>query len=213
MRCPYCSHPESRVTDSREAEDGIRRRRECLSCGQRFTTFERLLVSTLYVVKRDGRREPFDRDKLLAGLRKACEKRPLPIGSIEAIAADIESALTALNIAEVPSREIGELVMERLRALDPIAYIRFASVYRHFEDLEALRDEVDRLSRPGAPRPGPDQLPLFDAQRVGGLRPLPPRAAGGPRRRTARSRRAAEAHGSPSHTPRRTGEAGSSGAP
>ncbi|HXF50072.1 MAG TPA: transcriptional regulator NrdR, partial [Dehalococcoidia bacterium] len=163
------------MTDSREAEDGIRRRRECLSCGQRFSTFERLLVSTLYVVKRDGRREPFDRTKLLTGLRKACEKRPLPTGTVEAVAADIESALTALGVAEVPSRDIGELVMERLRGLDPIAYIRFASVYRRFQDLDELRDEVERLSRPAPRGPSPDQLPLFSAESVGGIRALPPR--------------------------------------
>jgi transcriptional repressor NrdR len=184
MRCPYCGHPESRVTDSREAEDGIRRRRECLSCGQRFTTYERLLLSTLYVVKRDGRREPFDREKLLAGLRKACEKRPLPAGSVEAVAADIEAALMALGVAEVPSREIGELVMERLRRLDPIAYIRFASVYRRFQDLDELRDEVERLSRPAEGTPGPDQLPLFNAELVGGLRAVPPRRRRGRPRRS-----------------------------
>lgn len=183
MRCPYCGHPESRVTDSREAEDGIRRRRECLSCGQRFTTFERLLVSTLYVVKRDGRREPFDRAKLLAGLRKACEKRPLPTGTVETVAADIEGALMALGVAEVPSRNIGELVMERLRALDAIAYIRFASVYRRFQDLDELREEVERLARPAPRGPAPDQLPLFSAEAVGGLRALlPRRRRGRPRR-------------------------------
>ncbi len=184
MRCPYCGHPESRVTDSREAEDGIRRRRECLSCGQRFTTFERLLLNTLYVVKRDGRREPFDRAKLLAGLRKACEKRPLPAGTVESVAADIEAALMALGVAEVPSREIGELVMERLRRLDPIAYIRFASVYRRFQDLDELRDEVERLARPGERIPGQNQLPLFNPELAGGLRAVVPRRRRGRPRRS-----------------------------
>lgn len=198
MRCPYCGHPESRVTDSREAENGIRRRRECLSCGQRFTTFERLLLSTLYVVKRDGRREPFDRAKLLAGLRKACEKRPLPAGTVESVAADIEAALMALGVAEVPSREIGELVMERLRRLDPIAYIRFASVYRRFQDLDELRDEVERLARPGERIPGQNQLPLFNPELAGGLRAVVPR------RRRGRPRRS-ETTG-PALTPRRETE-------
>ncbi len=175
MRCPYCAHPESRVTDSREAEDGIRRRRECLECGQRFSTFERLALGTLFVIKRDGRREPFSREKLLSGLRKACEKRPLPIGAIEAMAADIEATLTAMGVAEVPSAEIGALVMDRLRDLDPIAYIRFASVYRRFADLDELRSELDMLAQPRRSVPGVDQLPLFDPSAVGGLRPLPTR--------------------------------------
>lgn len=201
MRCPYCGHPESRVTDSREAEDGIRRRRECLSCGQRFTTFERLLLSTLYVVKRDGRREPFDREKLLRGLRKACEKRPLPAGSVEATAADIEAALMALGVAEVPSHQIGELVMERLRRMDPIAYIRFASVYRRFQDLDELRDEVERLARPAERAPGADQLPLFNAELASGLRAVPPRR---PRGRPRRSETASFAPAPRRETERRS---------
>jgi len=162
MHCPYCSHNESRVIDSREAEAGIRRRRECLSCGRRFTTYERVQVSPLLVVKKDGRREEFDRQKLLAGVRKACEKRPLPAGALEALVDRLEADLQALNTNEVLSARVGEMVMERLRTLDHIAYIRFASVYRQFADLDELRREVEalRVSRREKEQPA-DQLALL----------------------------------------------------
>jgi len=183
MRCPYCDHPDSKVTDSRETDDGIRRRRECLGCGQRFTTYERLQLATLFVVKKDGRREEFSRDKLLAGLRKACEKRPLPAGAVEAAAGEIESALLAQGLPEVSSRDIGEMVMRRLRELDLVAYIRFASVYREFRDLADLLREVERLAEEPAPAEGPGQLPLFDAEPPRG-RPRPAAARRGrPRKR------------------------------
>lgn len=164
MRCPFCGGQDSKVVDSRDVDDSIRRRRECLNpdCAGRFTTYERVQAVALYVAKKDGRREEFSREKLLAGLRKACEKRPLRAGALEAIAGDIESALYRGNASEVPSAAIGELVMERLRDLDPIAYVRFASVYRQFTDIEALRDELEALASGG--RPAQAQLPLPAAE-------------------------------------------------
>jgi transcriptional repressor NrdR len=161
MKCPYCGHPDSKVVDSRDVDETVRRRRECLNpeCAGRFTTHERIQAVALYIVKKDGRREEFSREKLLAGLRKACEKRPLRAGTIEAVAQEIESQLYSANTPEVPSTALGELVMDRLRDLDPIAYVRFASVYRQFADLDALRDELEALTS-GA-RPGGAQLPLL----------------------------------------------------
>ncbi|MEX0786630.1 MAG: transcriptional regulator NrdR [Dehalococcoidia bacterium] len=155
MRCPYCGYADTKVTDSRDSEEGIRRRRECLSCEQRFTTIERLMSSSLLVAKKDGRREEFSRDKLLGGLRKACEKRPLPAGAVEAVADAVEATLRGRGAPEVPGEDIGELVMSHLRELDHIAYIRFASVYRSFADLEELQEELESLASRGA-APGPD---------------------------------------------------------
>src|SRR6478672_3824295 len=145
MRCPYCGSEDSKVVDSRDVDDSVRRRRECLNagCAGRFTTYERVHAVALYLVKKDGRREEFSREKLLAGIRKACEKRPLAREAIDGLAADVESALYATNAAEIPSSAVGELVMDRLRDLDPIAYVRFASVYREFRDLAALREELE----------------------------------------------------------------------
>ncbi|HZP58177.1 MAG TPA: transcriptional regulator NrdR [Dehalococcoidia bacterium] len=162
MRCPFCRSEASRVVDSRDVGDAVRRRRECLNpeCGGRFTTYERVQAVALWVVKKDGRREEFSREKLTAGLRKACEKRPLPAGAIETIAGDIESRLYATNASELSSQIIGELVMEHLRALDPIAYVRFASVYREFRDIEALREELEALA--SGSRPAQGQLSLLD---------------------------------------------------
>ncbi len=164
MRCPFCGGQDSKVVDSRDVDDSIRRRRECLNpdCAGRYTTYERVHAVALYVAKKDGRREEFSREKLLTGLRKACEKRPLRAGALEAIAADIESALYKGNASEVPSNMIGELVMERLRDLDPIAYVRFASVYRQFTDIEALRLELEALA--SGSRPAQAQLPLPAAE-------------------------------------------------
>ncbi len=164
MRCPFCGHQDSKVVDSREVDDTIRRRRECLNpdCASRFTTHERVQSVALYIVKKDGRREEFSREKLLGGLRKACEKRPLPAGAVEALAADIESALYQTNVPEIPSTTIGELVMERLHTLDPIAYVRFASVYRQFADLAALQEELESLASGG--RPAEAQLPFVDPE-------------------------------------------------
>ncbi|MEX2226947.1 MAG: transcriptional regulator NrdR [Dehalococcoidia bacterium] len=161
MRCPHCEWLDSKVVDSREVDDGVRRRRECLNpdCGGRFTTYERVQAVALYVIKKDGRREEFSREKLLTGLHKACEKRPLEIGAIESLAGDIESTLYQANTPEIPSAFIGELVMDRLSHLDPIAYVRFASVYRQFADLDALKDELEALA--SGSRPAGAQLPLM----------------------------------------------------
>ena len=147
MRCPNCESRDSRVVDSRDLDDAatIRRRRECSTCGTRFTTYERVEAARLVIVKRDGTRQEFDRDKLAAGLRKALTRRPVPDGSAEAAADEIEATLKAEGMTEVPSSRIGALAMARLRELDQIAYIRFASVYQSFEDLEALKREVDTL--------------------------------------------------------------------
>lgn len=144
MRCQHCA-ADSKVIDSRVVDGGIRRRRECLACGRRFTTYERVEAASVLVVKRDGRREVFAREKLLAGVRRACEKRPLAAGVVEALVDDVERAVYACGDAEVASTTIGELVMERLRQVDDIAYVRFASVYRRFADLGSLRDVLDEL--------------------------------------------------------------------
>lgn len=147
MRCPYCFHPDSRVADSRPTDEGtvIRRRRECLGCGERFTTYEKVELTPLLVVKKDGRREPFEREKLLRGLLTACEKRPVSIDQLEQLAAEVERELRARLEREVTSKEIGELVMKHLRDIDGMAYVRFASVYLQFSDLQRLREEIDKL--------------------------------------------------------------------
>ena len=147
MRCPTCDERDTRVIDSRDLDDAatIRRRRECVTCGARFTTYERMEAARLIVVKRDGTRQEFDREKLAAGIRKSLTRRPVPDGAADQAADEIESALRAAGASEVDSSRIGELAMERLRALDQIAYIRFASVYQSFDDLETLKREVDSL--------------------------------------------------------------------
>jgi transcriptional repressor NrdR len=145
MRCPYCQRGDSRVIDSREVGTTIRRRRECIRCGQRFTTYERLTPVSLLVVKRDGRREPFDREKLYRGIYTACAKRPISDETIEAVVARVESDLFALGKAEVESRAVGEMVMDRLRALDDVAYVRFASVYRRFKDVDGLIEQINEV--------------------------------------------------------------------
>ena len=147
MRCPACGERDTRVIDSRDLDEGgtIRRRRECVRCGVRFTTYERVEAARLVVVKRDGSREEFDREKLAAGLQKALTRRPVPERAAEMAAELIEAELRAGGIGEVPSQRIGALAMDRLRALDQIAYIRFASVYQSFEDIEQLKREVDGL--------------------------------------------------------------------
>jgi len=133
------------VIDSRDVNDGVRRRRECLNCSQRFTTYERYQPASLFIIKKDQRREEYSREKLLGGIRKACEKRPLPAGSIEKIVDEIEVELYHAGKVEISSALIGDLVMEKLKELDYIAYIRFASVYREFADIRALKDAVDNL--------------------------------------------------------------------
>jgi len=145
MNCPYCGFEDSKVIDSRASEGGIRRRRQCLSCGQRFSTIERTELGVLLVAKKDGRREEFSRDKLLVGVRKACEKRPIPQGAVEALVDDVETQVHAQGKAEVPTSFVGELVIDRLRELDEVAYIRFATIYRHFADIEDLSEEIKSL--------------------------------------------------------------------
>src|SRR3989441_9459340 len=145
MKCPFCGGTESRVKDSRDIGDAIHRRRECETCKGRFSTYERVEKSHLMVIKRDQRREDFDRQKLYVGIRKACEKRPLPVGEIENAVEEIEQELYHLGRREIPSSVIGELVMERLQHMDKIAYIRFASVYRSFGDVETMFEEIQRL--------------------------------------------------------------------
>ncbi len=167
MRCPYCDHSDSRVTDSREVREGIRRRRRCLGCDARFTTYERLQPVALFVIKKDGRRERFDRDKVLAGVRRAGEKRPLAADALEGLVDDVEAELYGLGRTEIPSRAVGDLVMRRLKALDHIAYIRFASVYRDFADITALKEEVESLLDGAAASPKSGQLPLLGDDELG----------------------------------------------
>ncbi len=147
MKCPYCGNRKDKVVDSRESKDGsaIRRRRECLECGRRITTYEQIENVPIMVVKKDGRRERFERGKLLSGLLRACEKRPVPTQELEAICDEIESLAQDQGGREIDSQKIGEMVMERLRDLDDIAYVRFASVYRHFRDINAFMEELKGL--------------------------------------------------------------------
>mgnify|MGYP002336294723 CR=1 FL=1 len=145
MRCPFCHFRDSKVTDSRGADDGIRRRRQCTACGERFTTFETIQLSTLQVVKKDGRREDWNREKVLAGLRKACSKRNISVARLEGMVAEIEAKVMADGRAEVPASFVGEVAMDVLRKADHIAYIRFASVYRSFTDLASLKEAVFAL--------------------------------------------------------------------
>jgi transcriptional repressor NrdR len=149
LRCPFCGFDETRVQDSRLAEDGaaVRRRRACQDCGARFTTFERAEMRMPQVVKGDGRREAFSEQKLSNGLKRALEKRPVDSESVEGAVRDIERRLMQSGEKEIPSRQIGEWVMEALRGLDKVAYVRFASVYRRFEDVNAFRAELDRLNK------------------------------------------------------------------
>jgi transcriptional repressor NrdR len=152
MTCPFCGHKQDRVIDSRESKEGdlIRRRRECLKCARRFTTYERSDEIPYMVVKRDGRREKFDRQKILEGLLKACEKRPVPMAKLAELVDEVQSHLADNPDRELSTREIGELLMKRLRILDKIAYVRFASVYRDFQDVEAFLVELkDLLQRRG----------------------------------------------------------------
>jgi transcriptional repressor NrdR len=153
MKCPFCGHIEDKVVDSRESKEGdsIRRRRECLSCERRFTTYERVDEIPYMVVKKDGRREKFDRQKVLAGLMRACEKRPVSITQLEDVVREVETRVMESAERECPSTEIGQIVMKRLRELDKVAYIRFASVYLDFKDIKEFQDELKDLQK--TPRP------------------------------------------------------------
>ncbi|MDR7543278.1 MAG: transcriptional regulator NrdR [Armatimonadota bacterium] len=171
MRCPLCGHEESKVLDSRPVLDGraIRRRRECLKCQRRFTTYERADLAPLMVVKRDGRREPFDRAKVLGGVTRACGKRPISVEAMDALVDDVERELRQMGGQEVTSAAIGDLVMERLRRLDEVAYVRFASEHRRFRDVESLAEEIETLkARKRREDEARDQVPLItlpDARR------------------------------------------------
>lgn len=147
MRCLFCGHLESKVIDSRSTEEGttIRRRRECLECGKRFTTYEKIETIPMIVIKKDGLRETFDREKVLNGILRACEKRPVTLSEIEKLIDDIESKLYNMLEREVTSEKIGEMVMERLKELDDIAYVRFASVYRQFKDVNSFMEELAKI--------------------------------------------------------------------
>ena len=149
MKCPFCDDLEDKVVDSRMAKEGelIRRRRECLSCKRRYTTYERIEESLPMVVKKDGRREPFDRTKILSGLKKACEKRPISVATIEAVTDRIEKRIQDMGETEISSRTIGEEIMKELHNLDQVAYVRFASVYREFKDIDQFMDELKALAR------------------------------------------------------------------
>ncbi len=147
MKCPFCGHPDSKVIDSRPTDDGtcIRRRRECIDCGKRFTTYEQLEIFPLLVIKKDGRRETFDRSKIINGVTKACQKRPVSAASIEKLVNDIEQNVRSSMEREVTTERLGEMIMERLRVLDEVAYVRFASVYRQFKDINTFYDELNKL--------------------------------------------------------------------
>ena len=163
MHCPFCGNNESRVIDSREAPDGVRRRRECIRCELRFTTYEKVHSMQLMIAKRDGRREAFSTDKLERSLQTACAKRPLKIGAISKMVIDIENELHKLAKAEIEARVLGEMCIERLKLLDRVAYIRFASVYRDFQDVDSFTKEVKALTDPSDDDNGSkSQLRLID---------------------------------------------------
>jgi transcriptional repressor NrdR len=176
MNCPYCGYFDSKVIDSRDVNDGIRRRRQCLQCEARFTTYERIQPVSIFVVKKDGRREEFNREKLLTGISHACEKRPLETGTVERLVDDIEMEMFQMGRNEIPSTVIGDRVMNRLRKLDHIAYIRFASVYREFADITMLKEEVDSLAKVPLINTT-DQLPLIPPE--GNFTPMKSRGKSG----------------------------------
>jgi len=161
MRCPWCGHVEDRVVDSREAQDGnaTRRRRECAGCGRRFTTYERVEEILPHVVKKDGRREPFDRKKIVEGVSRACQKRPVSAEQVEELVTAVERELQELGEREIRTPYIGEAVMKRLRALDEVAYVRFASVYRAFRDVAEFMSELEHLVKKGPAGGGENKGP------------------------------------------------------
>ena len=152
MKCPYCSHIEDKVVDSRPTDEGttIRRRRECLRCQKRFTTYEKVEILPLIVIKKDNSREPFNRQKILNGVIRACEKRPIPVGRMEKLIEEVENQLSNSLEREVPSKQIGEIVITKLMQLDPVAYVRFASVYREFNDVQTFIEEIHKIKMEGS---------------------------------------------------------------
>jgi transcriptional repressor NrdR len=178
--CPFCNHDDSKVVDSRDSGDGIRRRRQCLRCDRRFTTYERVHAREVLVQKRDGRSEEFSRDKLWSSLTKACAKRPMVPGAIDRLVDEIEAAVIESGKPEIPARAVGDLVMDKLRDLDRVAYIRYASVYRDFRDIEAFKDEINALLAPPKPAAEPSsQLSFLEDEAIA---PHPLRRRGRPRR-------------------------------
>jgi transcriptional repressor NrdR len=163
MRCPFCGGMDTRVIDSRLAGEGtqVRRRRECTECGDRFTTYETAELLMPRIVKTDGTREPFDEQKLLTGVLRALEKRPVDTESVDAAISRIQHRLQSCGEREIPSRQLGEWVMEELRSLDQVAYVRFASVYRSFQDVSEFRDEIERLEKGPTPEEQRNQMPLL----------------------------------------------------
>jgi len=163
MRCPFCGADDTKVIDSRLAGDGdqVRRRRECLQCKERFTTYETAEISLPRVIKQDGSRVPFDVKKLAAGMMKALEKRPVSTDRVDGAVHRVQSKVLGAGEREVPSRQIGEWVMDELRSLDQVAYVRFASVYRSFEDVNAFREEIERLERQPTPEARRNQMDLL----------------------------------------------------
>ena len=166
MRCPFCSEPDTKVIDSRLANEGdsVRRRRECMTCGERFTTFETAELVMPRIVKRDGTRMPFDEDKLRSGIMRSLEKRPVQVDAIEAAVSRIKYNLRATGDREVKSRQLGEWVMDELRELDEVAYVRFASVYRSFQDVNAFREEIERMQNEPSAAIKRNQLSLLDGK-------------------------------------------------
>ena len=187
MLCPYCNSPDSKVTDSRTVENGIRRRRECTRCGLRFTTYERVQSTALLVSKRDGRREEFNREKLTSGIMKACAKRPVSFREIEKVVEGIEAELQHLGHAEIRATVLGEMVIERLSRLDRVAYIRYASVYRDFQDIESFEQAVKDL------RENTQQLSLIEGT------PPAPRSRGRRGRKMGRVTRTSQNLGKDGH--------------
>jgi transcriptional repressor NrdR len=166
MRCPFCGGMDTRVIDSRLAGEGsqVRRRRECTACGDRFTTYEAAELLMPHIVKTDGTREPFDEQKLLTGVLRALEKRPVDTESVDAAISHIKHRLQSCGEREIPSRQLGEWVMEELRSLDQVAYVRFASVYRSFQDVSEFRDEIERLEKGPTPEEQRNQMPLLPGE-------------------------------------------------
>jgi len=193
MRCPFCGHIEDKVVDSRESREGdaIRRRRECLKCGRRFTSYERLEEVPILIVKKDGRREPFDHQKLLRGIMSACQKRPVSLGRLEEAAGDIHAKLMESPDREVPSRQLGELVMDALKQIDSVAYVRFASVYRDFKDLPDFVRALESLmpaSAASGPRlslPPPPRTPRMPIAPIAPQDPVAPEEPQDPGARNA----------------------------
>jgi transcriptional repressor NrdR len=166
IKCPRCGDIESKVIDSRSIEDGIRRRRECLSCGGRYTTCERIQSQGIYIIKKDGRREEYNREKLSAGISKACEKRPIPSGTVSKVVDGIEAEIYQIGKSEIPSAFIGDRVITRLQELDHVAFIRFASVYRDFEDVTDFKYVVDTIIKNKTENPPAGQLSLLSPEEL-----------------------------------------------